>query len=218
MIVTLTGPTCAGKSTIERALQELGCGRAISHTTRPMRVGEVDGREYHFISDEDYDRLKNMGAFVETVEFGSNRYAMSSEALNESQRNSDIAVIVVEPKGALQIHDYCRRFGIESKAVWVDCSEKEQARRWVTRLAGDLMIGSSTIAAYASRLEAMLTEEKGWREGFATHNGMLVDGSYREFDFGVNTCQLDSAEIAAMLMRAFKPLSSPPSPGRFVQG
>lgn len=163
-IVTITGPTCAGKSTLESQLQLRGFGRAISHTTRMPRVGEVNGVHYHFVTDFEYDRLKSEGAFIEVIEFGTRRYAMSSAALLAAQNAREHVAIVVEPHGAAQILDFCDAHGLRSLAVWIDCDPKVQAQRYVMRQASDMMIGKESVGAHAERLALMLTEEVKWRE------------------------------------------------------
>lgn len=163
MIVTLTGPTAAGKSTVEAELQRRGLGRAISHTTRLPRAGEINGQHYHFVMDDEYDRLERNGSFIETIHLGSARYAMSELALLSAEQACKHVAIVVEPVGAAQIHEYCRKLGIPSLAVWIDCSVKEQARRWIARLTGDLLAGKG-VGAYAERLALMLSAEVDWRE------------------------------------------------------
>ena len=174
-IITLTGPTCAGKSTVEAALQKIGFGRAVSHTTRLPRAGEYNGGSYHFVSDEEFATLNAQGAFVETVAFGSNKYAMSAAALRAAQDESGNVAIVVEPHGASQIHAFCLLNGIKSQSVWIDCSVKDQAQRWLTRLAGDMLIGKDFIGPYADRLQLMLSDEAEWREHAYSVHGIHYD-------------------------------------------
>jgi guanylate kinase len=180
-IITLTGPTCAGKSTIEAQLQALGCGRAISHTTRAPRAGEVDGNQYHFVSPQRFDQLDAEGAFVEKVEFGTNRYGMSKAALDTAYRAGQHVVIVVDPHGAEQILQYAWRQDYKTLAVWVDCGPEEQARRWVSRLAGDMLIGKEAVGPYAERLALMLTDEVRWRRDAF---GWFI-GSHHSYRYGM---------------------------------
>lgn len=177
MIITLTGPTAAGKSTVEAELAKLGCGRAISHTTRHPRVGEVNGREYHFVNEVQFADLEEHGEFIEVIDLGTRRYAMSQTALRAASRDFRHTVIVVEPHGAQQIHAFCRKHRIPSMPVWISCSEATQAHRWVMRLAGDLVIGKEAVGVYAERLALMLTVETDWRRdaglGFVDLDGSL---------------------------------------------
>lgn len=163
MIITLTGPSCAGKSTLEAALTKLGVGRAISHTTRTPRAGEVDGVQYHFVSQEAFDEMNARGDFVEAVTFGGQSYALSGASLEVARHSFEHTVIVVEPHGAQQIHNFCRKHEIDSTSIWVDCDRKVQAQRWIARLMEDIASGKDVAGPYTDRLHMMLSEEVQWR-------------------------------------------------------
>lgn len=161
MIITLTGPTCAGKTTLEAELTKLGVGRAISHTTRAPRAGEVDGLQYHFVSCETFDEMEMRGDFIENISFGKHSYALSADALELASRSFRHTVIVVEPHGAKQIRNHCLRAGLECVAVWVGCDPVDQAHRWVERVKADMEAGKD-VSAHADRLHLMLAEETKW--------------------------------------------------------
>ncbi len=77
------GPTASGKSTICRALaeRESGLRLSISTTTRKPRATEVEGRDYYFVSDEEFQRRKLSGLFVEHATFSDHWYGTEA-ALN----------------------------------------------------------------------------------------------------------------------------------------
>ncbi len=104
VIITITGPSCAGKSTLERLLVKRGIAvNAISTTTRPMRTGDVQGESYYFVTREGFEQGLALGNFVEHVEFGGNYYGLSvSEIMRVAERSKPIAV-VCEPIGQKQI-------------------------------------------------------------------------------------------------------------------
>ena len=66
-VVVITGPSGVGKGTLIRLLRERlpDLGLSVSATTRAPRPGEVDGFDYHFLTDTEFDRLVAEGAFVE---------------------------------------------------------------------------------------------------------------------------------------------------------
>ena len=66
-LVVLAGPSGVGKSTVVAELRRMAAPLwfSVSATTRAARPGEVDGREYHFVSDEDFDRMVASGDMLE---------------------------------------------------------------------------------------------------------------------------------------------------------
>ena len=105
-VFVVTGTSGAGKGTLERALlshlPELEL--AVSATTRERREGEQDGREYWFISDEEFDERLREGEFLEYVEFpwGQRSGTLRSE-IARIREASNIPLLDLEPKGALEV-------------------------------------------------------------------------------------------------------------------
>jgi guanylate kinase len=76
LLFVLSSPSGAGKSTIARMLLESddGIAMSVSATTRPIRPGEVDGRDYHFVSDAEFQQMVDDGEFLEWARVFGNRY------------------------------------------------------------------------------------------------------------------------------------------------
>ena len=76
-VLVLSGPSGSGKSTVVRELAG-ACSEpvrpCVSATTRPPRDGEVDGRDYHFLSGDEFRRRREAGAFLETAEVHGRGY------------------------------------------------------------------------------------------------------------------------------------------------
>src|SRR5215475_13710515 len=75
-VFVITGPSGVGKGSLIRRLCERvpGLEPSVSATTRAPRPGEVDGRDYHFLTPEEFDRRARVGEFVEHATYGGNRY------------------------------------------------------------------------------------------------------------------------------------------------
>ncbi len=93
-----------GKGTLISGLLERmkGLTLAVSATTREPRPGEVDGREYHFLSPEDFDRRVRQGDFVEHAEYAGNRYGTLR---SELERPGDGTVLEIDVQGARQVRE-----------------------------------------------------------------------------------------------------------------
>ena len=68
MKIILCGPTCSGKNHLkDKFVSEAGLIPEVSYTTRPPREGEVDGKDYFFISQKRFDKMRSSGLFLETA-------------------------------------------------------------------------------------------------------------------------------------------------------
>ena len=105
-VFVVTGTSGAGKGTLERALlsEMPDLELAVSATTRERRVGEEDGREYWFISDEEFDQKLAAGEFLEYVEFpwGQRSGTLRSE-IDRIKSHGRIPLLDLEPQGALDV-------------------------------------------------------------------------------------------------------------------
>lgn len=105
-VIVVTGPSGAGKGTLIaellRRLPQLE--HAISATTRERRPGEQDGREYWFLSPEEFERRVQAGEFLEHVTYvSSKRYGTLRSELDRIARAGRICVLELETEGALAV-------------------------------------------------------------------------------------------------------------------
>lgn len=182
-IITITGPSCVGKSHLESALcKDANFSKVVSHTTRPQRSGEVDGKDYFFVSQAEFERLKDDGAFVEYVSFGGAHYAASRQQFEDILAADKFAVIVAEPTGRDEILAYADDSGIAVLPVFLSNPTSVLADRFVQRMLGDFVLALARPAAekvvttYTKRLDAMLGEERDWMT--AVHPNSFTIGRF----------------------------------------
>ena len=107
-LIILSGPSGAGKSTVLRRLLT-GCPLplelSVSYTTRPQRFGEVDGRDYHFVSRERFQELRAAGMFLECKEvFGrGDWYGTPAEHVDQSLQAGKWVILEIDVQGALTV-------------------------------------------------------------------------------------------------------------------
>ena len=109
MILVLSGPSGSGKSTIYKAaIGDLGgIEFSVSCTTRQPRPGEIDGRDYYFITREKFDSLVEENAFAEHAEVHGNCYGtLKSELLGRVRRGIDV-LLDIDVQGAAQLRALC---------------------------------------------------------------------------------------------------------------
>lgn len=107
-VIVVTGPSGAGKGTLERMLVERmpELELAVSATTRPQRRGEQNGREYWFISTAEFERRARAGEFLEWVPYVSGRrYGTLRSELERIQDAGRVPLLDLEIEGALTVRD-----------------------------------------------------------------------------------------------------------------
>ena len=104
-VFVITGPSGAGKGTLIEALlaRHPELETTISATTRPQRPGEGDGREYHFLSPEEFQRRIDEGEFLEWVDYVGHRYGTLRSELDRIADRGHVAVLELETEGALRV-------------------------------------------------------------------------------------------------------------------
>lgn len=104
-IAVLSGPGGVGKGTVIARLRDRlpGWTVAVSATTRAPRAGERDGVDYHFVSDDEFDRMIADGELLEWARFGGNRYATLWRSVREPQARGESVLLELEIQGALAV-------------------------------------------------------------------------------------------------------------------
>lgn len=104
-LFVFSAPSGAGKTTLlKRLLAALpNLEFSVSHTTRPARPGEQDGKDYHFIDREAFLALRDQGAFLEWAEVHGNFYGTSREAVTAALARGRDLVLDIDVQGAAQV-------------------------------------------------------------------------------------------------------------------
>lgn len=143
----VSAPSGTGKTTVCRGVvaRDAGIAFSISHTTRAMRPGEQDGRDYHFVSRDEFRRLVDAGAFVEHAEYAGNLYGTSWASLDAPLAAGRDLLLEVDVQGALQLRARRR----DARFVFLLPPSREEL---VRRLTGR---GTDSPDAIARRLAAV---------------------------------------------------------------
>jgi guanylate kinase len=106
-VFVITGPSGVGKGTlIEQLLERIPeLELSTSATTREPRPGEVDGRDYHFLSPEEFRRRLEVGDFLEHASYSGNYYGTLKDEVEGRVRECRSVVLEIEVQGARQVRD-----------------------------------------------------------------------------------------------------------------
>jgi guanylate kinase len=106
-VFVVTGPSGAGKGTLERALldRRADLELAVSATTRDRRPSEQDGREYWFLGPEEFDRRVEAGDFLEWVPYVGHKYGTLRSEIDRIAAAGRVPLLDLEIEGALNVRD-----------------------------------------------------------------------------------------------------------------
>lgn len=133
LLISIVGGSGSGKSTLEdEIIIHDGFRKAISHATRDKRDGEHNGREYHFVTEAQFDTFVDNNEMLENVSFAGNKYGLSKK---EFEKNSDHLVFVVETNGLEQILEYINvnDLDVQPLIIYMNITEKERFKNMVKR-------------------------------------------------------------------------------------
>ena len=105
LLIVLSGPSGVGKDTVLKGVMEKDpcLKRSISVTTRAPRTGEINGVHYHFITQEQYDKMLEEGDFLEHETVHGNSYATPASYVEKLREEGYDAALVIDVKGGLSV-------------------------------------------------------------------------------------------------------------------
>jgi guanylate kinase len=163
-LLVLSGPGGVGKSTVAKALRDVpGFWVSVSATTRSPRFNEVDGKDYFFYSNEEFDKAIEEGLFLEWAEFAGNRYGTPTAAVENARNNGLHVLLEIELAGAQIV----RSKSPEAKLIfleppsWEELVSRLEARGTDSpeRRAARLALAQEELAA-ASLFDTVIVNER----------------------------------------------------------
>jgi guanylate kinase len=156
-LIVVSGPSGAGKSTLIRAALDAvpELAYSVSATTRDPRPGEVDGRDYIFLTREEFERWIEEDRFLESAEYSGNLYGTPEQKVEELLDEGRSVILEIELQGARLV----RRKRPDAAMVFVRAPSLDETRRRLTGRA------TETEEAMETRL-ATAVEEVAARDEF----------------------------------------------------
>jgi guanylate kinase len=237
ILFIISAPSGSGKSTLvnEVRKQLTGIEFSVSWTTRPPRGSEQDGREYHFTSREEFERMLAADQFMEHAEVFGNYYGTACSSLEEAQREGHDLVLDIDVQGAAQVRakmpeavsifvlppnprvlrtrlrNRSRAEGVENeeevyRRLNAACKEIENYREYGYILVNDVLDRA------VAQLEAIVRAERFYR-----NDEPIAFRSRRVLEVAAGCLQVNSLERLKPVLEAFK-IGQPPDQQQFDFG
>ncbi len=131
MLFVISAPSGAGKTTIIKGLFRVlpNLSFSVSATTRKKRENETDGKDYFFLTVEEFNRRKANNEFIETEEVHGNLYGTLKSEIEPFLKSGDHLIFDVDVKGALSI----KKFYPDAVLIYIDVPVDELIRRLKAR-------------------------------------------------------------------------------------
>ncbi len=125
-MVVISGPSGSGKSTIcKRLLQDPRVVFSVSATTRAIRPGEVDGRDYYFLTRDEFKKRVERGEFIEHAEVFGNMYGTLRGPMEDALAAGKVYLLEIDVQGALQL----RAMSVPGTYIFVAPPNFEELRK-----------------------------------------------------------------------------------------
>jgi guanylate kinase len=107
ILFIISAPSGSGKSTLVNQIRSLvdNLEFSVSYTTRPPRGSEEEGREYHFTTREEFERMVRAGEFLEHAEVFGNYYGTARKSLIDAQAHGKDLLLDIDVQGAAQVRE-----------------------------------------------------------------------------------------------------------------
>jgi guanylate kinase len=154
----MSAPSGAGKTTLVDALRETGeFVYSVSCTTRPARAGEVEGQDYRFLSEEEFNARARTGDFLEHAIVHGHQYGTLLQPIVENLINGRDVLIDIDTQGADNIRRHKDEFVRESLAdIFIMPPDVDELRRRLTKR------GTETAREIETRLTNAIQEMQSW--------------------------------------------------------
>lgn len=105
MVLIISGPSGVGKTTITRAVERSipASVFSVSATTRAKTGADVDGVDYSFVTDEEFDRMRANDEFLESAEIYGKKYGTPRRWVEEQLRRGRLVILEIDVQGATQV-------------------------------------------------------------------------------------------------------------------
>ena len=166
LLIVLSSPSGAGKSTISRMLlaADGDVTMSVSATTRPIRPGEVEGRDYHFVSEADFARMVDEGEFAEWAPVFDHQYGSPQTPIKAALKAGRDVLFDIDWQGTQQLHaamgeDLVRVFILPPSMIELERRLHDRGTDSEEIIAGRMSRAASEISHWAEYDYVLVNED-----------------------------------------------------------
>lgn len=160
LIAAVTGYSTSGKTFISQILNPFEFYPLISHTTRPMRAGEMEGLDYYYTSEDVFLQMIQEDQFIEQIDFCGFKYGLSKDELERAIKENKTIIHVCTPDGVDALQKVAHDKGFDFVSAFVEANDITVAHRMLKRFTSTR--DEEEKAYTVRRLIHTLTLEKQW--------------------------------------------------------
>lgn len=188
-IFVIVGKSGSGKSTLaESVCKRLSISNVVMTTTRPKRINEVDGLDYHFINNEEFKAICNMDGFIQYTSFRDWYYGVEKKALDNC--SSENIVMVLSPSGLISLNHSISKDEYRVIPVYIVCSDRTRLRRGLDR--------DSDVKELVRRFNADNDDFKGVLEYVLENGGFVISNDFSEIDYAVDILEMSIKKCSTL--------------------
>ena len=124
-LLVISGPSGVGKTTIAKKLKDAGIPRVMTTTTRAPRGGEVNGRDYRFLTRQEFQDEIQRGGFLEWAEIDKNLYGTPKERIDQELASRPLVLVDIDTQGAATL----RKMGLPAMYVFIAPPDMAELRK-----------------------------------------------------------------------------------------
>lgn len=203
MLIAICGPSGAGKTELSKSLKIYnGSEEVVSYTTRSPRIGEQNGVDYHFVSNEIFNNMIQSNEFCEYEEYSQSRfYGTAKNDIISAAKSKNIYTTVVTPNGMRAIEDTLRDFNIPKSnyiSVMVNASLGVRVKRYIDRIGSDNFNFDDM-----NEINARVNRDFGMFLNMEKHCDLVLDNS-ADYRYSTNVAINPMIEFANQIIKEMK--------------
>lgn len=158
-IIALVGPSGSGKTSIGKSMEKMNISPIVSTTTRAKRLNEVEGKDYYFLTKEEFNQTEK----IEEVEYAGNQYGFTKNAVFQAFKNNQtMSYVVINYHGYQQFVEFFKNYDdIEVIMIYIKIGEEEIRER--------LLLRGENEAFIEQRIAQAVKEDEFNRENYADY-------------------------------------------------